>query len=104
MNDYKLLDLYSDYLIASFGAVTSTGLSRLLDEAVSHDRISRMLSRRTFTQADYWRAVKGLVRYVESPNGIIKVDDTIEEKPHSTENEIICWHYDHAKDRNVKKL
>ena len=97
MNDYELLDLYTDYLVSAFGAVTSTGLSQLLDAAVSHDRISRMLSRREFTQQDYWHAIKGIVRRVESPHGVIKVDDTIEEKPHSTENEIICWHYDHSK-------
>jgi len=104
MNDFELLDLYTDYLVSAFGAVTSTGLSQLLDSAVSHDRISRMLSRREFTQQDYWRAIKGIVRRVESPQGVIKVDDTIEEKPHSTENEIICWHYDHSKDRNIKGI
>jgi DDE superfamily endonuclease len=104
MNDFELLDLYTDYLVSAFGAVTSTGLSEMLDSAISHDRISRMLSRREFTQQDYWQAIKGIVRRVESPQGIIKVDDTIEEKPHSTENEIICWHYDHAKDRNVKGI
>lgn len=104
MNDIELLDLYTDYLVSAFGAVTSTGLSDLLDSAVSHDRISRMLSRREFTQQDYWQAIKGMVRRVESPQGVIKVDDTIEEKPYSTENEIICWHYDHSKDRNVKGI
>jgi Transposase DDE domain len=104
MNDFELLDLYTDYLVSAFGAVTSTGLSQMLDSAVSHDRISRMLGRREFTQQDYWQAIKGIVRRVESPQGIIKVDDTIEEKPHSTENEIICWHYDHSKDRNVKGI
>lgn len=104
MDDYELLDLYTDYLVSAFGAVTSTGLSQMLDSAVSHDRISRMLSKREFTQQDYWKAVKGLVRRVESADGVIKVDDTIEEKPHSTENSIICWHYDHSKDRSVKGI
>jgi hypothetical protein len=104
MDDYELLDLYTDYLVSAFGAVTSTGLSRMLDSAVSHDRISRMLSKREFTQQDYWKAIKRLVRRVESPHGVIKIDDTIEEKPHSTENSIICWHYDHSKDRNVKGI
>jgi hypothetical protein len=33
-----------------------------------------------------------------------RIDDTIEEKPHSTEKSIICWHYDHSKDRNVKGI
>lgn len=104
MKDLELLDLYTDYLVSAFGSVTSTGLSQMLDSAVSHDRISRMLSKREFTQQDYWRAIKGIIRRVESPDGVIKVDDTIEEKPHSTENEIICWHYDHTKDRNVKGI
>lgn len=104
MDDYELLDLYTDYLVSAFGAVTSTGLSQMLDSAVSHDRISRMLSKREFTQQDYWKAIKSLVRRVESADGVIKIDDTIEEKPHSTENSIICWHYDHSKDRNVKGI
>jgi hypothetical protein len=104
MNDYELLDLYTDYLVSAFGAVTSTGLSNLLDHSVSHDRISRMLSRREFSQQDYWKAIKGIVRRVETPQGVIKIDDTIQEKPHSTENSIICWHYDHSKDRSVKGI
>lgn len=104
MDDYALLDLYTDYLISAFGAVRSTGLSQMLDSAVSHDQISRMLGKREFTQQEYWKAIKSLVRRVESPHGVIKIDDTIEEKPHSTENSIICWHYDHSKDRNVKGI
>lgn len=104
MNDYELLDLYTDYLISAFGLVTSTGLSELLDKAVSHDKISRMLSRREFTQKDYWHSIKAIVRRVESPNGIIKIDDTIEEKPHSTENDIVCWHYDHTTGHTIKGI
>lgn len=104
MNNLELLDLYTDYLVASFGPVTSTGLSELLDKAVSHDRISRMLSSQELTQREYWQAIKGMVRRVESPGGVIKIDDTIMEKPHSTENEMICWHYDHSKQSYVKGI
>ena len=39
MNDKELLDIYTDYLISSFGLTTQTGLSRLLNGANSHDRI-----------------------------------------------------------------
>ena len=39
--DKHLLDLYTDYLVASFGATTATGLARLLDHTVSHDQITR---------------------------------------------------------------
>ena len=104
MNDFDLLDLYTDYLVSAFGLVTSTGLSNLLDNVVSHDRISHMLSRREFTQQDYWLAIKAVVRGVESINGILKIDDTIEEKPHSTENDIICWHYDHTTGHTIKGI
>ena len=46
--DKKLLELYSDYLLCSFGATTATGLSALLEGRISHDRVTRFLS-----QADY---------------------------------------------------
>ena len=104
MNDAEILDLYTDYLVSSFSKTTSQGLSNLLDQAVSHDRISRMLGKRELTQKDYWQAVKPIVRRTQTPHGIIKIDDTIEEKPHSTENEIICWHWDHSKKRNIKGI
>ena len=97
MKDPKLLDLYSDYLLASFRMATATGLSKLTGQALSHDKISRFLGQEVFTAKDYWRCIKRLVRQVEHPEAIIKVDDTIEEKPHSTENEVITWHWDHSK-------
>ena len=40
----KEIDLYADYLLSSFGQVTATGLSSLLDGSVSHDKITLMLS------------------------------------------------------------
>jgi len=97
MKNPKILDLYSDYLIASFDKTTATGLSRMLDEALSHDQISRFLGQGLFTQKDYWKCIKPLVRKVEDEQGVIKIDDTLEEKPHSTENDIVCWHWDHSK-------
>ena len=44
----QLLDLYSDYLISSFNQTTATGLSKLLDGSVSHDKISRFLAERKY--------------------------------------------------------
>ncbi len=54
--DKPLLDLYADYLISSFGPTTTTGLSRLLGAGLSHDKITRFLSERTFTSAGLWQA------------------------------------------------
>lgn len=97
MKDPKLLDLYTDYLISSFRMATATGLSELTDLAISHDKISRFLGQEAFTSKDYWRCIKPLARKVQHADAIIKIDDTIEEKPHSTENEVITWHWDHSK-------
>jgi hypothetical protein len=44
-----LLDLYTDYLLSSFGPTTATGLSKVLDGAVSHDKITRLLSGNDFS-------------------------------------------------------
>ena len=38
--DKLLLDLYQDYLIASFGPITVTGLSCILGAGLSHDKIT----------------------------------------------------------------
>ncbi len=99
-----MLDLYSDYLLASFGATTATGLSELLESDVSHDQVTRHLSGTRKTSADLWHIVKRFVRKVQSKTGVLIIDDSIEEKPYTDENEIVCWHYDHSKDRNVKGI
>lgn len=104
MKPRDLLDLYSDYLISSFGATTATGLSQLLEGEVSHDQITRFLAGPEQRAAALWQVVKPLVRQVQSPDGVLIIDDSIAEKPYSDENEIICWHYDHSKQRQVKGL
>src|SRR5947209_1457184 len=104
MTNNELLDLYSDYLISSFGQTTGTGLSALLGGSISHDRIQRFLSQREFTSADLWHFVKPHVRAVERGDGCIIIDDSISEKPYTDENDIIAWHYDHSKDRMVKGI
>jgi hypothetical protein len=44
------------------------------------------------------------VRSVETDAGVIVIDDTIEEKAYTDENELVCWHWDHSKERNVKGI
>ena len=100
----ELLDLYTDYLLSSFGQTTATGLSKLMEGAISHDQVSRMLASPRMASKDWWRMVKPQVRKIEHADGVIIVDDSIEEKAYTDENEIICWHYDHAKGRNVKGI
>ena len=100
--DKQLLDLYSDYLISSFGLTTATGLSTLLNGAISHDKITRFLSGSDFTSADLWQLVKPLVRQIQCKEAVLIIDDSIEEKLYTDESELICWHWDHALGRNVK--
>ena len=100
----KILDLYTDYLISSFGQTTATGMARLLDNQMSHDKITRFLSSEEFTSKDLWKFAKTIVREIESDNRVIAIDDSIEEKPYTDENELICWHYDHSKCRSVKGI
>lgn len=103
MNQTRL-DLYTDYLTVTFGYATATGLSQLLDGEISHDAISRFLSGDEYTSKDLWKQVKKTVREVESADGILIFDDTVQEKPYMDENDLICWHYDHCKGRNVKGI
>ena len=104
MKSNELLDLYSDYLLASFGATTATGLSQLVDNLVSHDQITRFLAREKQTAKDLWRIAKPLVRQVQAKTAALIIDDTIEEKPYTDENEIVAWHFDHSKGRSVKGI
>lgn len=90
MTDNDLLDIYTDYLIGSFGLTTATGLSTLLNGAISHDRIQRCLASSPKTGKDLWRVVKPYVRQVQSSEGMMIIDDSISEKPHTDENEIIA--------------
>ena len=102
--NYKLLDLYSDYLLSSFSATTATGLSRLMADQVSHDQVSRMLNSERLCPKDWWLMVKPHVRSIQCEDSVITIDDSIVEKPYTDEDEIICWHYDHAKGRTVKGI
>ena len=55
-------NLYTDYLLSSFGQTSATGLSNLVDGVINHDKISRFLSNSNFTSKDVWLSVKVLVR------------------------------------------
>jgi hypothetical protein len=98
------LDLYTDYLLSTFGFATATGLSAMVDGEVSHDRITRFLSSQDFTSKQLWQQVKSVVRSIESSDGVLIFDDTIQEKAWTDENELMCWHYDHVSGRNVRGI
>ena len=102
--DKQVLEIYSDYLISSFSYTTATGLSRLTDGLLSHDKVTRFLSNREYDSKDLWLMVKPMVRKVEREDGVIILDDTVEEKQYTDENDIIAYHFDHSIGRSVKGI
>jgi DDE superfamily endonuclease len=98
------LELYTDYLLSTFGAATATGLSAMVEGDVSHDRITRFLSNQEYTSKDLWRQVKAMVRELESAEGVLIFDDTIQEKAWTDESELMCWHFDHCSGRSLKGI
>ena len=81
------LELYTDYLLSTFGYATATGLSELVNGQVSHDQITRFLSGEEYTSKDLWQEVKTTVRKVEREDAVLIFDDTVQEKPYTDENE-----------------
>jgi len=108
----NLLDIYSNYLLTSFSYTTSTGLSQALNGEISNSKISRFLGgnyqekgelqHTEYTSKDLWKLVKETVRKDEFDEGILVIDDTVEEKKYTDESEVNCWHFDHTLGRNVK--
>jgi hypothetical protein len=104
-NSRLLLDLYTDYLICSSGLVTATGLSEVVDNEISHDKVTRFLLNYEGSTKALWQQVKPLVRKLEKTDiGYLVIDDTIEEKPYTDSSELINFHYSHAKHKHVKGI
>ena len=96
------LDLYTDYLLSSFGQTSATGLSRLVGGSITHDSVTRLLSKNGFTSKTLWQTVKPMVRKHQTEDACLIFDDVIVEKPYTDENEMVCRHFDHFKGRPVK--
>lgn len=100
----NIQDLYTDYLLSSFGQTTSTGLSSVLEGSLSHDKITRHLSQPINSGKELWLSVKSFVKKHKTQDACLIFDDTIIEKAYSSCNSYNCWHWDHSKGKNVKGL
>lgn len=100
----NIFDLYTDYLQVALGLATATNLSKIVDNDVSHDQITRMLANLECSNKNLWKIVKPLVRQHESQAACLIFDDSIIHKPYTDENDINCYHYDHCQGRNVKGM
>jgi len=104
MKKSGMLDIYTDYLMSSFSYTTATGLSAMLDGEISHDQVTRFLSKKDYGSKELWSEVKKDVRAIESDSGVLVFDDTVQEKAYSKENDLISWHFDHVVNRSVKGI
>ena len=102
MNIDNLTDIYTDYLIIFTGQTSATGLSNMMDNAITHDKITRLLSSGCLNSKWLWQYVKPICHEISSNKGVLVLDDSIEEKLYTDENELITWHYDHCMKRFVK--
>ena len=108
----NILDAYSDYLLTSFSYATSTSLSKAPHGEISNSKISRFLGgnyqqkvelqHTKYTSEDLWKLVKKTLRSDEFDKGILVIDDKIEEKKYTDENEVNYWYFDHTLGKNVK--
>lgn len=100
----NIFELYTDYLQVSVGLATATNLSKIVDNGVTHDQVTRMLANLDCNNKRLWKTVKSLVREHESKDACLIFDDSIIHKPYTDDNDINCWHYDHCQGRNVKGI
>ena len=104
----KLMQIYTDFLISSFGKIEMTKLSKVIDGIYSHDVFTKMLlnyNKSIDIDKELWHKVKGFLRdHEDEKDGCIAIDDTILHKPHTKESDIITWHYDHSEGRCVKGI
>jgi len=100
----NLKDLYMDYLISSTQLTTCTGLSKVLDGVISHDKFTRLLSKGKFDSKSLWKQSKVMAQEISQSKytKVLSFDDSIMPKPHTKENALNSWHFDHCSGRNIK--
>jgi SRSO17 transposase len=95
------LDLYVDFLIASQKQYSSSELSRLSPISVSHDTVSRWLSRDKLTPKIVWQEAMSLV---DLEDGYLVIDDTVLDKPFSKEIPLVKNQYSGRHHRTVNGI
>ena len=102
LSNANVLDLYTDYLVVTTGLATATSMSMVLDNLISHDKITRLLKSGFITSRRLWSEVKPMCQEIEQDDAVLIIDDSIEGKPYTDCNEMISWHFDHTQGRSVK--
>lgn len=100
-----ILDTYSDFLILNDGLAAATRFSEASNNLISHDKFTRFLNIDEYSGRELWELTKKTIQIAGSGKKCkLVLDDSIAEKPYTKENDIVCWHYSHAKGRCVKGI
>jgi hypothetical protein len=81
-------------LEATEGRYTATALSEVSPDCLSHDAVSRWLRDKKLRPSEVWNSVKAYVQ--ADKGGILMVDDTLLDKTHSKEIELVSYQYSGA--------
>lgn len=93
-------ELYCQFLIASQREFNATSFSSFKDD-VSHDKITRWLSKIKLTPKVLWENVEGLV---DKNDGYLLVDDSVLDKSHSSKIGLTKWQYSGTNHRITKGI
>src|SRR3954453_6137231 len=97
-----MLDLYPGYLLCSCGAARATGMSAALDNRISLDLVTVLLSSGYISSKRLWATVKPMCAEIEQDDAVLIIDDSVEPKPYTDCNELIGWYFDHTQGRSIK--
>lgn len=97
-----LSELYSEYLTCCCGLATATEMSKVLENQISHDKITRLLNSGEIDSKRLWLKAKPICEELSSPDAVLIIDDSVEEKRYTDCNRLIGWHFDHTVGRSVK--
>jgi hypothetical protein len=64
--------------------------------------VTQLLNSGYMSSRRLWGMVTPMCEEIEDENAVLIIDDSIEAKPYTDCNELICWHFDHRVNRSVK--
>jgi 2C-methyl-D-erythritol 2,4-cyclodiphosphate synthase len=104
MKDQYAFELLRNFILISNDYINATTLSLLLDNKISHDRFTRFLNQEELSHKHVWKWSKPFVKKIKDPDGVLIIDDTIIEKPYSSENSLIGYYWSSTKNKTVKGI
>jgi len=84
-----------------------TKFSKIIDAFYSYVQFTKrlLLKPSKENQKLLWQEAKLMLwEYENEEDGCVIIDNMILNKPHTAENDIVCYHFDHTVNRSVKGI